>query len=262
MDHLAEVLITKMNTWPPEFLWVIMLCSCFIAILCFNRFYGAGGLYAYIAVAIVVANIQVLKAVQFSLYPEPVALGTILFSSSYLATDILGEHYGVKAARRGVFMGLFAHLFFSFMMLLTLGFSPLTEAQAGENMAWALPFHGHIAALFTLQFSLFFAGMLAYMMSQFYDVWFYSWLKKKTGEKYLWLRNNLSTMVSALIDNTVFSVLAWIVLSSNPLPFMTVVVTYILGTYWLRLIIAVLDTPIIYLAKKWRYVDVEMMNDE
>lgn len=255
MDYLVEALITKMNAWSPEYIWLVMLVTCFAAILCFNRFYGAGGLYAYIAVAIVIANIQVLKAVQFSLYPEPVALGTILFSSSYLATDILGEQYGVQAAKRGVFMGLFAHLFFSLMMLFTLGFSPLTEAQAGEDMAWALPYHGHISALFTLQFSLFFAGMLAYLTSQLYDVWFYSWIKKKTGNRLLWLRNNLSTMVSALIDNTVFSVLAWIVLSANPLPFMTVLFTYILGTYWLRLIIAVLDTPIIYLAKRWEYIE-------
>ena len=155
MDSLAEKLILKMNTWPPEFLWLLMLGVCFLAILGFNRFYGAGGLYAYIAVSIVIANIQVLKAVQFNLYPEPVALGTILFSSTYLATDILGEHYGLKAARRGVFMGLFAHLFFSIIMLFTLGFAPLTVAQAGENMAWALPYHGHMSALFTLQFSLF-----------------------------------------------------------------------------------------------------------
>jgi len=244
-----------MNTWPPEYLWVIMLFTCFAAILCMNRFFGPGGLYAYIAVAIIIANIQVLKAVQFSVYPEPVALGTILFSTSYLATDILGEQYGVKQARKGVFMGLFAHLFFSTIMLLTLGFSPLTEAQAGVDMAWALPFQGHIAALFTLQFSLFLAGLSAYLISQLYDVWFYDWIKRKTNNRYLWLRNNASTMVSALIDNTIFSVLAWIVLSANPLPFMTVLGTYILGTYWLRLLVAALDTPMIYLSKQWQYVE-------
>ena len=177
-----------------------------------------------------------------------------MFSSIYLATDILGEHYGIKKARNGVFMGLFAHLFFSSVMLLTLGFTPLTAEQAGGNMAWALPYHGHISALFTLQFSLFFAGLLAYMTSQLYDVWFYDWIKKRTKNRYLWLRNNASTMISALIDNTIFSVLAWIVLSANPLPFMTVLVTYILGTYWLRLFVATLDTPMIYLSRKWKYI--------
>lgn len=262
MDHFAEVLISKMNSWPPEFMWLLLLLVCFISVFFLNRFLGPYGLYAYIAVAIVGANIQVLKAVQFDLYPEPVALGTILFSTTYLATDILGEQFGMKAARRGVYIGFFAHLFFSTIMLLTLGFSPLTEEQAGENMAWALPYHDHMSALFTLQFSLFAAGMIAYLTSQLHDVWFYDWLKGKTKGRFLWLRNNVSTLVSALIDNTVFSVLAWIVLSSNPLPFKTVLLTYILGTYWLRMVIAVLDTPMIYLAKRWRYVGIENAGGE
>lgn len=254
MDHIIEGLISHMNQLAPEFVWMIMLMICFAAVLCFNRFMGPSGLYAYIAIAVIGAQIQVLKAVQFNIYHEPVALGTVLFSSTYLATDILGEQFGPKAARRGVFMGFFAHFFFSALMLLTLGFSPLTPEQAGEAMAWALPYHDHIAAIFTLQFSLFLAGMLAYLSSQLYDVWFFGWLKKKSGDRFLWLRNNASTMVSALIDNTIFSVLAWIVFSANPLPFKTVLFTYILGTYWLRLLVAVLDTPMIYIAKRWNYV--------
>ncbi|MEM8528913.1 MAG: queuosine precursor transporter [Bacteroidota bacterium] len=257
MDSFVNLLISKMNALPPEVMWGILLLVCFFTIISAARFFGTSGLYAYIGVVIVAANVQVLKAVQFSIYPEPVALGTILFASTYLATDILGEQFGEKAARKGVFIGFFAHLFFSIIMLLTLGFSPLTPEQAGEDMAWALPFHDHIAALFTLQFSLFTAGMAAYLTSQLYDVWFYGWLKKKMKGKHLWLRNNVSTMVSALIDNTVFSVLAWIVLSANPLPFKTVLVTYILGTYWLRIIIAALDTPMIYLAKKWKFIGQE-----
>jgi len=253
MDNTAEALIARMNEWPPEVMWVILLFVCFVAVLSLNRFLGPIGLYSYIAVAIVGANVQVLKAVQFSIYPEPVALGTILFSSTYLATDILVEQYGLKAGRYGVFIGFFSHLFFSVVMMITLGFSPLTPEQAGENMAWALPFHDHISALFTLQFSLFFAGMIAYLTSQLHDVYLFNWLKGKTHSKYLWVRNNVSTIVSGLIDNTIFSVLAWIVFSSNPLPFKTVLLTYILGTYWLRLFLALLDTPIIYLAKRWRH---------
>ncbi|MEM9884638.1 MAG: queuosine precursor transporter [Bacteroidota bacterium] len=251
MDKIAEQFILALNQLPPETIWVLLLLLCFASVLSMQRFFGENGLYAYIAVSIVAANIQVLKAVKFSLYPEPVALGTILFATTYLATDILGEHYGKKSAKQGVFIGFFAHIFFSVTMLITLGFSPLTPEQAGEAMAWALPFHDHIAALFTLQFSLFAAGMIAYLSSQLYDVWFFGWLKRRTNGKFLWLRNNVSTMVSALIDNTIFSVLAWIVFSSNPLPFKTVLFTYILGTYWLRLLIAILDTPIIYLAKRW-----------
>ncbi len=261
MNQWSEVLFKQMHQWPPEFIWVIMLLFCFATILGLGRYFGANGLYAYIAVAIIAANIQVLKAVQFNVYPEPVALGTVLFSSTYLVTDILGEKYGRKMARQGVFIGFFAHLFFSIIMLITLGFPPLTTAQAGEEMAWALPYHDHIAALFTLQFSLFTAGAVAYLSSQLYDVWLYDWLKSKTQGRYLWLRNNISTAISGLIDNTIFSILAWIVLNSNPLPFKTVLVTYILGTYWLRLLIALLDTPVMYIVRSWQFGNVSQKRD-
>lgn len=260
MNDIANWLIQSMNQWNPEYIWFILLLACFFFVLFLHRYFGPYGLYAYIAVAIISANIQVLKAVQFNIFPEPVALGTILFSSTYLATDLLGEQFGLKFARRGVYMGFFAHLFFSVIMLLTLGFSPLTPEQAGENMAWAIPYHDHIAALFTLQFSLFSAGILAYFISQLNDIWLYDWIKRKTNNKYLWLRNNGSTIVSALIDNTVFSIFAWIIFSSNPLPFKTVLFTYILGTYSLRIFIALLDTPVMYLAKAWKYQGNEDFN--
>ena len=56
-------------------------------------------------------------------------------------------------------------------------------------------------------------------------------------------------MISALLDNTIFSIFAWIIFNPNPLDFNTVLFTFILGTYVLRLVIAIFDTPIIYLAK-------------
>jgi uncharacterized integral membrane protein (TIGR00697 family) len=251
MVDLPTLFVESLNRSPPEAVWPLMLVTCFGAVVLLHRFFGREGLYVYIALAIVGANIQVLKAVQFSVYPEPVALGTILFSSSYFATDLLAELYGKQAARKGVWLGFAAYLTFTALMLITLGFRPLTEAQAGEAMAWAVPFHEHMAALFSPAPALFAAAMVAYLVSQNHDVWLFHWLREKTGGRFLWARNNTSTMLSALIDNTVFSLLAWIVFSANPLPLDTVVFTYILGTYWLRLLVAALDTPFIYLGVRW-----------
>ena len=95
----------------------------------------------------------------------------------------------------------------------------------------------------------FVASMIAYLSSQFFDVWIYEKILNFTKTKFLWLRNNLSTLASSLIDNTIFSVLAWIVLNPDPLDFSTVLFTYILGTYILRIFISLLDTPFIYIAK-------------
>ena len=250
VDSLPRML-ESLQRLPPEFIWPLMLIWSFAFLIILHRLFGQGGVYVYIVVAILGANIQVLKTVKFSVYPSPVALGTILFSSTYLATDILVERYGAAAARRGVILGFLSYIFFTGAMLLTLAYAPLTPEQAGESMAGALPFHHHIEALFLPSPALLVAGMAAYLVSQFNDVWIFQRVRRATGGRFLWLRSNVSTGVAALIDNTVFSVLAWIVLAPQPLPFRTVLITYILGTYWLRLAISVLDTPFLYLARRW-----------
>ena len=95
----------------------------------------------------------------------------------------------------------------------------------------------------------FIASMIAYLVSQYFDVWIYSTIKNLTTNKFLWLRNNLSTILSSLVDNTVFSILAWIILNPNPETFYNVIMIYILGTYILRIVIALIDTPFMYLSK-------------
>ncbi len=249
MSLNVEGLISWMNGLPPEAIWLAMLAVCFAAVLLLLRLFGETGLYVYIAVAILGANVQVLKAVKFGLYDDPVALGTILFASTYLCTDILAEHYGARAARRGVAIGFSSFLLFTIFMLLNLGFRPMTPEEAGEAMGWALPYHGHMAALFTPAPQFFAAGMIAYLASQYHDIWLFSLLKRTTGGRFLWLRNNASTAISAMIDNVIFSVLAWVVFAETAVPWEAVIFTYILGTYWLRLVVALFDTPIIYLAR-------------
>ena len=254
MSLSPEVLIAALNAETPELVWLLMLAVCFGAILLMLRLFGEVGLQVYVVVAIIGANIQVMKVVKFAVYSEPVALGTVLFATTYLCTDILAEHYGRAAAQKTVLLGFAAYLFSTIIMVLTVGFPPLTAEQAGETMAWALPYHGHISAIFTPAPALFAAGMTAYLASQYHDIWLYHLVQRWTGGRWLWLRNNASTAISALIDNTIFSVLAWIVFAADPLPWNTVIFTFILGTYWLRLLVAAMDTPIIYLSRYVRPV--------
>ena len=95
-----------LNTVSPDYIWVVFLFISFSAVLLFLRLFGEVGLYVYTVIVIIVANIQVLKAVKFSFFHESVALGTVLFASTFLCTDILAEHYGVKKARKNVLIGL------------------------------------------------------------------------------------------------------------------------------------------------------------
>ena len=232
--------LTKiLNSLSTELMWLIMLLFCFTSILIFLRLFGYIGIFIYSALAVIAGNIQVLKTVDFFYSPEPVALGTILFASTFLCTDILSEYFGKEKARKNVLVGFSAFLFMTILMIITIGFKPSDGDWVQESLS----------NVFTPMTRFFIASMIAYLISQYFDVWFFNYIKNKFSNKYLWLRNNLSTILSSLVDNTVFSIFAWILLNPEPVNIYNVIMIYILGTYLLRIIIALLDTPCIYFAK-------------
>ena len=241
--------VVNLNQAPILITWLFFLVFCLLVILIFLKLFGEVGMYIYTSLAIIAANIQVLKIVEFPFFDNPIALGTILFSSTFLATDILAEYYTIKIAKKNILIGFASFLLMTLFMLFTMGFTPLDASQAGDNYSWALPIQGNLMGIFMPFPTFFAASMIAYLFSQYFDVWFYEKISIFTNKRFLWLRNNFSTMISALIDNTIFSLFAWIIFNPDPLDFNTVLFTFILGTYILRIIIAIFDTPFIYLAK-------------
>lgn len=241
--------VFSLNQSPIILTWIFFLVFCLFTILILLKLFGEAGMYIYTVIAIIGANIQVLKLVEFPLFNNPIALGTILFSTTFLTTDILAEYYGTKFAKKNILIGFSSFLIMTVFMLFTLGFPPLDPDSIGDEYSWALSTQNNLLGVF-LPFPTFFAAsMIAYLFSQYFDVWFFKKISKITKKKFLWFRNNLSTITSSLIDNTIFSIFAWIIFNPDPLSFNTVLFTFILGTYVLRIIIAILDTPFIYLAK-------------
>ena len=145
-------------------LWLIMLFFCFFSILIFLKLFGIVGLYVYSALAVIGGNIQVLKQVDFFYSPEPVALGTVLFASTFLCTDILSEHFGREKANKNVLIGFVSFLFMTIIMLITIGFNPSTDDWAQESLS----------NIFTPLSRFFIASMIAYLLSQYFDVWIYN----------------------------------------------------------------------------------------
>ena len=254
ISSIPQNIINSISNQNTEVVWFIMLILCFLSILVFLRLFGYVGLYVYSSIAIIAANIQVLKQANFNFFssinekiipfyePSPIALGTILFASTFLCTDILSEYYGKEKARKNVLIGFCSFFLMTILMLVTIGIQPAEDE-------WVSKVQESLAILFTPMTSIFVASMIAYLISQYFDIWFFSYLKTVSSNKLLWLRNNVSTAVSSLIDNTIFSIFAWIILNPNPFPLSDVIMTFILGVYLLRVFIAILDTPFIYLAK-------------
>jgi len=239
-------LIEALHALPPEAVWAMMLMAAYSGPLILLRLGAAAGLQVWIAVAVIAANLQVLKVVPFTLFPGPVAEGTVVFASTFLATDLLAEHYGEAEACRGVWLGFSAHLAMTLLMLLALGYRPLSAEEAGEGLAWALPYHAHLSAIFSPAPALFVAGLVAFLASQMLDIRLFGVLRAKTGGRHLWLRNTLSTITSALVDGTIFSVLAFRTFAAEPVPWDALLRSYILGAWLQRVLLAVLDTPFMY----------------
>jgi uncharacterized integral membrane protein (TIGR00697 family) len=84
--------------------------------------------------------------------------------------------------------------------------------------------------------------MIAYLVSQSHDVWAFHWWKQKTSDRHLWLRNNLSTMVSQLFDSILFIVIAF-----GGTYELNTIGAMIISQYVVKVGIALLDTPFCYI---------------
>ena len=216
-----------------EVLWLLfILLDLSVAVLLF-RLFGKTGLYAIIVISIIVCNIQVMKLV--TLFGLPATLGNILYASIFFATDVLGEVYGKKEARRGVWLGFCALVITMVYMQIALRFAPAPEDFMQPALEKIFNFLPRIAL----------ASLVAYSFSQFHDVWAFQYWRKKTAGKHLWFRNNASTWTSQLIDTIVFCGIAFGGLFSTRV-FLEIVLT----TYLLKVVVAVIDTPFIYWGRR------------
>ncbi len=215
--------------------WLVLLLVNFGLILLVFRLFGSRGLYVWVGVTVIAANIQVVKTVE--LFGFTATLGNIVYASSFLITDILSENYGVEGARRAVFYGFASVIGFTILMQLSLFFEPASVDFAQESLAVIFGFLPRIVL----------ASLLAYGVSQFHDVWAYAfWKRLLPDRRYLWIRNNASTVVSQLIDSAVFATVAFLGVFDRSV-FLEILVT----TYLFKVIVAVCDTPFVYLARRW-----------
>jgi hypothetical protein len=219
-----------------EFLWLILLVANFLLIIFSYRIFGKQGLFIWVPIAAIVANIQVIQAIE--LFGFSATLGNIVYASSFLVTDILSENYDRKEANRAIWIGFFSVISMTLLMNIALYFSPL------PNDDFAQTTHHSLSTIFEFMPRIVIASMLAYIISQKHDIWAYHfWRKRFSSRKLIWLRNNLSTMVSQLIDSLIFTVIAFYGIFETP-----VLIEIIISTYVLKWVVAAADTPFIYWA--------------
>ena len=155
--------------------------------------------------------------------------GVLAYSLTFIASDIISEIWGKERANEVIHCGFIALLAAICLSWAALDWTPAPFWTGQDGFASVLANTPRIVL----------ASLIAYAISQKHDVWMFHLLRNKTDGKHLWLRNNLSTMTSQLIDSTIFVTIAF---------YGIMPVTEIIVGQWLaKTAIALLDTPLVYL---------------
>tara|TARA_R110000868_G_scaffold64108_2_gene192857 strand:- start:519 stop:1289 length:771 start_codon:yes stop_codon:yes gene_type:complete len=224
-----------------ELLWFLTIAIDLGFAIILYRLFGRQGLYASIVISLLLANLQGPKLTE--IFGLQTSMGVILYSSIYFATDLLSERYGRKEANRAVMIGFVVSIIFIVMTSISLMYLPSTNPNTAE---FALSIHQATSTLFNFSPRFVIGSLLAYLISQRLDVWIYHVIKAKTQGRHLWLRNNLSTMLSQAVDTLIYGVVVW----WGIVDFVTAM-QLALAKYLFKVIIALADTPFLYWARSW-----------
>ena len=222
-----------------EALWLTTLLLDLAATVTLYRLFGKTGLQVAIATAIILANLQGPKlTVIFGL---ETTLGVIFYSSIFFATDVLSENYGRAEANKAVRMGFAVSVIVLIMLSLAMMYQPSDRPNTAQ---FSRDIHDAFGTILNFTPRFIIGSLLAYIISQSFDVWAFHQIRRITGEKWLWLRNNLSTMASQIVDTAIFSLVAW-------WGTVDLVTALKLGAakYVFKLVIAAIDTTFIYWAR-------------
>lgn len=222
-----------------ELLLIASLLVVYGGVLIAFRLFGKTGLYCFTCIATITANIEVLILV--NAFGMEQTLGNILFASTFLVTDILSEIAGKKEAQKAVNLGIFTSVLFIIISQSWLLYQPSANDWAQEP----------IRSIFSNTPRLMIVSVLVYAICQRFDVWAYhkwwNFTKTKFGDekRFLWLRNNGSTLISQLLNTILYTFGAFWGMYEFP-----VLINIALASYVIFIVTSLADTPFVYLARK------------
>ena len=224
-----------------DLLWLTTVLLDLALTVLMYRIFGRQGLLACIVLAILLSNLQGPKLT--TIFGLQTSLGVIFYSGIFFATDLLSEKYGRMQANRAVIIGFAVSVITVLMLSIALEFQPTTDP---ETAALSRDIQDSFATILNFTPRFVFGSLFAYLIGQTFDVWFFHFIKKRTHGRHLWLRNNLSTMTSQIIDTLLYSLVVWwgVVELSTAIQLGIV-------KYGFKLAIAAFDTPFIYWARSW-----------
>ena len=202
-------------------------------------------LYMIFAALLVCANCIAAKQIPVGTWfgqQISITVGIICYPFTFLITDIIGELYGKKEAKRAVVGGFIGQIIAVLMII-------IANLIPGNDSQTASMFNSILGSNWILTVG----SLTACLLSQTWDVYVFHKIRDKYIEKHgstkggKWIWNNASTITSQLIDSVIFYIGLIIMLRTQGiiLPLNTIIIT--IFVYWLiKIAIAILDTPFFY----------------
>lgn len=213
-----------------EILFLLTIIANFAGVIMSFRLFGKRGVFGWVVMAAVVANIESTKCVD--LFGMSTTLGTVIYSSSFLCTDILSEFYGDKEAKKAIYQ-TFAFMLVSMLLFqISLLFIPNGNDVVNESL------HN----VFYLVPRITIASILTYLLSNRLDIYLYQWIRERS--EHLWLRNNGATIIAQTVDTVIFTLGAF----AGVYDFQTLI-EIMFTTFIIKVFVAFCDTPFLYWAR-------------
>lgn len=184
-----------------------------------------------------------ISSIVIDVFGYPFLFAEIIFAVLYLGTDILTENWGKKTARNVIWAAI---LVLTIMVIFMQALSFLTPHPIDKSLF-------HIIETLIISPRIMFAAIFVFLIEQQFDIWLFHRLKKLTNGKKLWVRNLFSTSATQMLDVIIFYPLAFYGVYENLIDLMV-------SAYIFKFLMAILDTPFIYLNRYFfqKHLQLEM----
>jgi queuosine precursor transporter len=190
-----------------------------------------------------------LRPANFTLFGQSglsftLTCGVLLWPLEFVITDIVNEYFGPKAVRRISLTAVILIAYAFLIYFLAIGIPPADVWLASSSQQGVPNIQNAFSAIFGQGMKIIIGSLVAFLVSQVVDVTVFHQIKKRTGNKHLWLRATGSTLVSQLIDSYIVLFIAF----SSIFPWQLILAVGMMN-YIYKFTVAIILTPLIYLVE-------------